>query len=239
MPWNDDDLYLLQKEVRGRLHNDAFFSDIKVMLVREGIDVEKVAADIGPHSKRNGKTGACAIVLMPTVKGREGEAPGPLLNVEVNVQVIESREFNNLASVGTGKSAERIGSNVLNILDMYAPSFGSSVMTAAGKLPMRPYETGVDDWVSYLVTLDFPLALGRTAKVARPGVSFNGGEITLSCVTSGAAIYYTTDGEYPGPECDTATLYTVPFSPGPSSVLVAAYKADHIPSNPLAFELLV
>ena len=39
--------------------------------------------------------------------------------------------------------------------------------------------------------------------------------VTLTCATAGAAIWYTTDGSYPGSNaaaCPTALLYSVPFA---------------------------
>lgn len=61
--------------------------------------------------------------------------------------------------------------------------------------------------------------------------------IALNCATSGAAIYYTTDGTYPTPE--NGTLYSAPFTEPDDGTLVraAAYKAGLNPGDCLEFTI--
>jgi hypothetical protein len=232
MSWNDTDLLLLQEDAHARLENEPFFADIKVMLRRDGVTADDVAREIGPNQKKAGKTGACAIVLMPVFLKPEGESPGPVLRTRLSVQVIESRQFNNLASVGTRKSAEQIATNVLNLLHLYTPFHIGQTLTA-GENPLTPVDIEDNaDWVSYRADLELHIGLTRTDKVANPDVSIALGLITLTCATPGAAIYYTLDQSYPGAANSNAVLYAGPFDPGAATVLRAvAYKSDSIPSD--------
>jgi hypothetical protein len=71
---------------------------------------------------------------------------------------------------------------------------------------------------------------------ANPTISPDGGtfyhdqSVTLICATSGATIYYTTDGITP--PTDLSTLYTVPFTiSSPATVKAIAYHPVLLPSN--------
>ncbi len=56
--------------------------------------------------------------------------------------------------------------------------------------------------------------------VATPVIVQNAGEVTITCATAGAAIYFTTDGTTPSPF--NGTRYTAPFTPGPCVVKAKA-----------------
>lgn len=60
---------------------------------------------------------------------------------------------------------------------------------------------------------------------------FAASTLTLTCATSGASIYYTTDGSYPTPA--HGTLYTAPFSSPPVGTVIraAAYKTGLNPGD--------
>lgn len=235
--WNDDLLFEGQTEIKARLENDAFFSDIKVMSKREGVTENDVAVAVGPNSKKADKTGACCIVLMPNIPETEGESPGPSITIEFGVQVIEARAHNNLASVGTRKPAEQIAANVLNLLHLYSPFHLGQVLVSS-KTPIAAFDTGVAGWTSYIVTVRMQTGFTRTNKVGNPSSSSGGGLITLTCATPDAAIYYTLDGSYPGPANANATLFTVPFNPGAAPLLRAvAYRTNFIPSDSASWDI--
>jgi hypothetical protein len=235
--WNDNIFYLLQTDVKERLENDAFFSDVKVLLKRDGVTEQEVEIATGPQSKKAGKTGACCIVIMPEIPDTEGEGPGPSFPIEISVQVVEAPATNDLASVGTGKKAERIAFNVLNLLHLYSPFHLGSTLVSR-KRPIRPFEIGRSDWVSYLVSLEMRSSCDRTNKVANPNISVVGTTVSLTCATVGAFIYYTTDGSYPGAANAEAVLYAAPFEAAPGTMVRAvAYLANFIPSDSVAGDL--
>lgn len=231
-----DQLLALQTSVKARLDNDAFFSDITVMLARAGVTEKDVDAATGPNKAKNGKTGACCIVTMPIYLAREGESPGPVLLTGISVQVIEARINNALASVGTGKSAELIADNVLNLLDLCR--FYDMQTLMAAKRPLVPFETKRVDWTSYLVNFEIMRGLARTDRVANPEMSSAGGLITITCATAGASIYYTLNDTFPGSANSNAVLYSGPFNPGAATLARAvAYKSSYIPSDEIAYHV--
>ena len=63
----------------------------------------------------------------------------------------------------------------------------------------------------------------------RPSISVSGGNITITCTTEGATIYYTTDGS---PATSTSTVYTRPFAKGDATTFRAiATKDGYITSS--------
>ena len=63
----------------------------------------------------------------------------------------------------------------------------------------------------------------------RPSISVSGGNITITCTTEGATIYYTTDGS---PATSTSTVYTGPFAKGDATTFRAiATKDGYITSS--------
>lgn len=62
---------------------------------------------------------------------------------------------------------------------------------------------------------------------AAPTVSYENGMLTLSCATTGAAIYYTTDGSTPTAK---STLYTGSFTPETNTAKCIAVLSGHLDS---------
>lgn len=238
MSWNDTLLEDAQEDVKARLENDTFFADIPVLLQRKGDIESDVENALGVLNEKSGKCGICAVVLMPEVEAPDGELPGPELTVIQSVQIIERPIINQDALSGTGKSAERVALNVANLLHRYiAFHLGWTMM--AHRKPIRPLgsEPGL---VQYLVVVLFRTGLTRTNQVRQPEAAKTGSNlITLTCATYGAAIYYTTDGSYPGPANSAATLYSAPFTPASGVTLVraGATKTGYIPSNTIAVDI--
>jgi hypothetical protein len=231
--WNDNLLTVLQEDIAGRLDNDSFFVDVPVLEARKGIVDSDIEMALGSLNSKGGKAGAVVIVLMPEVDAPEGETPGPQIEVVQSIQVITRPLVNaDTEAGGTGKDAESIALNVLNLLHRYiSQRIGHVIM--ADPRPIRPITAQGE--VQYMVVVRLRTGLDRTAKVRTPAVYVDDDSITLTCPTADAAIYYTIDGSYPGPANPQAALYSVPFTLPPETtevmLLVVAYKADHIPSD--------
>jgi hypothetical protein len=82
-------------------------------------------------------------------------------------------------------------------------------------------------FVEYAVVMKTAFGVGAVDKVATPGAEVAGASLTLSCATSGAAIYYTLDGSYPGPGNAEAVLYAgaVTLAAGVFTLRAAGHKA--------------
>ena len=228
----------LQEDVKARLENDPYFSDITVLLQRRGNIESDVMQALGTLNEKTGKLGACCVVLMPETEAPEGEnLPGPPIEIVISLQVIEQTTMNeDTANGGTGKSAESIANVALNLLHRYIPYLLGNVLVADRK-PIRPVQA--EGVVMYLVTLRLRTGLDNSDKVLTPQLSEGGGSITITCGTLGASIYYTTDGSYPGPANATATLYTAPFATPVAGTVIrhAASKTGLIPSDTAASEI--
>jgi hypothetical protein len=102
-------------------------------------------------------------------------------------------------------------------------------------------EAVLDRKVIYRITMTVEITADRKDKVATPQISASGASITLTCATSGAACYYTTDESFPGPGNAAALLYSTPFTlaSGTHLLRVAAHKTGSACSDAVMAELTV
>lgn len=220
-----------QEDIHGRLAADTYFADLPVLLARKGVtdsDIEIALSTL--NAGGTGKIGAVAVVLMPTLRAEPDNVPAPVYVVQHTVQVIEDPLFSQDATSGVLKSAEEIAHRVRLLLNWFNPG-GAGSLAFDG---MDPAE--VKSGVSYLVRFSRRTGDDELARVATPVVSADSASapatVTLTCATSGAAIYYTTDGSYPSSANDDATLYSTPFSqPTAATIRAAAEKSGLQQSN--------
>jgi hypothetical protein len=84
----------------------------------------------------------------------------------------------------------------------------------------------------YRVKFRLRLSRSQTVKVQQPVISENSGVITLTCLTSGAQIYYTLDESFPGRSNPVAVLYSGSFTVDVGTVInAAAYLDGSTPSH--------
>lgn len=224
----------LQEDVKARLDNADYFSDVTVLLQRQGNIDNEVQRALSVLNEKAGKMGACVIVLMPETEAPEENLPGPPIEIVLSVQVIEVDTFNaDTDNGGTGKDAESLANHVLSLLHHYAAYLLGGILVA-DKKPIRPIK--VDNGVSYIVTVRLRTGLNSTNKVRTPELTNEADMITLTCATAGATIHYTLDGSYPGPMNAQAIEYTVPFAEPVAGTRIryAASKTDLIPSDTAA-----
>ncbi|MDD2763486.1 MAG: chitobiase/beta-hexosaminidase C-terminal domain-containing protein [Opitutaceae bacterium] len=225
-----DPIVLDQTDIAARLAADDFFADIPVILERKGITENDIEVALGSLNQQSGKAGAVAIVLMPSLRPAGPSAPGPEYRVAPAVQVIEMPLIN-LGDTGTGKFVEQIAARVRQLIHYWSPGRGY-VFDFAGQDPINARE-GLR---SYAVNF---LRLGqddRGPKVGNVLISPDEGvapvEVTLSCPTAGAAMWYTLDGSAPTPSNPAAQLYAAPFNVATAATLrAAAFAAGLDASN--------
>ena len=83
-----------------------------------------------------------------------------------------------------------------------------------------------DYFPTIVTTYDIP-------ECEKPVITISGGNVTITSVTEGAVIHYTTDGT---PATSSSTVYTEPFAKGSSTTFRAiATKAGYVNSNEAAF----
>lgn len=228
-----DPLEYAQEMFAGRLAADPYFADIAVLQQRKGVTDDDIRQALGTLNAKAGKLGACVVVLMPSLQPKNGNAPSPIYNIRLVVQVIDLPLFN-LGESGTGKTCEQIAQRVRQLCHLLSTGEKTSWIWA-GSDPL-PVEEGSN---SYGVAFTRESGDPHLPKVANVKSEATGPtSIALSCATAGATIRYTLDGSYPYENNTAAVLYTEPIAIlEPCTLLAVAEAADHLASNLLKASL--
>ena len=221
-----DALQQLQLDAHARLEGESAFTYVPLYVSRPRSEddalqiVSDIDAALAGLTTKAGKSGLAVIVLLPIAEVPEPDVPGPQLELILTLRVIEL-PLVNMGATGTGITAEQCALNILQSLHLW--NRGTQVLTADRKAIMPRAEDGK---ISYEVKLRQRQGMSMQAKCARPAIANSSGVITLSCGTSGAALWCTTDGSTPAASNAAATLYTEPFEIAPGLELrVMATKA--------------
>ena len=206
----------VQPDVCNKLLSEAWFENIAVFKVREKrLDTEVNKALAGLKSS-NGKSGATIEVLMPTLKGAEQDTPGPVCTLEQKFMVKEQPTVN-MGQNGTGLSVEQIAVQIAQTFQLF---FLGGAMQGFYVAPVfyKYVDGGAESpFIVVEVTLHATFVLTAVTRTVGPSVSTadSGGNVTVTLTDNqpggGSAIYYTTDGSFPGAGNPAANLYAAPF----------------------------
>lgn len=224
-------------ELAAALEGDDYFDDIPVIVAEEGSVAQQLARKQAVINSKGGHRGAGVIVL-PTLADdlKPNVRFGPM-TLYPTFQCIENLELNR-DSNGTGKPVRKIGRRIRDVIKQYQIQG-----LIANLAPETPCITPIDltrelgDLVkSCLVRftcLECPS--DSMAFVAMPSGAVAAGQVTLSCPTAGAAIWFTTDGKAPLPPAkradSTAQLYAGAFASAGEIVRARAFIAGAMPSG--------
>lgn len=178
---------------------EPYFSDIEVIRVDEKELDSRIEVAIG-------KIGLCVLILTPECKVAHPDTPGPFWDIDCICQVWENTIINRSSS-GTGKEASEVAEYIAATVHQ-KPAPGDNVFAHKGINLVAKQE------ILLVYDVGFSRAGGielDVTQAATPGLVDNAGEITLTCSTVGASIFYTTNGKTPGPQATGATLYSAPF----------------------------
>ena len=218
----------LQLDCAARLNADPFFANIEVVVMRpriEGSFVEiqtRVDQVIGCERKKNGKGGAAVQILMPLADGRDPDAPGPRLDFSI-VARVQEHPILNMGPTGTKYSCEEIALRALQLLHHFNPGFGAILVAAKDALTPSDRFPGK---ITIDVRVTQQTGIGGVPKATRPVITAAGLSFTLSSLTVDAALYYTTDGSYPGAGNAAAMLYSGPVTLAAAATVRASAQAD-------------
>lgn len=228
----DDILDDLQTDAYQRLLNEPFFEDIIILLQRKGVTQSDVETALTVFNEQSGKkAGACVIVMMPEVGSDANASRRPDSVAILRVECITIPIINDDETQGTTKQASKIALNVRESLHLYFSGLTRCTLHQSAT-PIVPPNDPNDGEVTMIVTMEASFATGRAYKCATPAASAELSALTITCATSGASIYYTTDGSYPGAENAEASIYTTPLAITDSMIIRAvAYKTGYAPSN--------
>lgn len=190
---------------------------------------EQIEQVLGGLAQKNGKGGIVCIVMMPDAKPY-GDGTGEALELTVIVRIIEDRMINE-GDTGTGITSAQLMQHLKQVLNRRA---------LRGSYVMRPAERGAmeeislpDDRKANELRMTLTRSAERLAKVARPLVSIDTGVMTASCTTVDAAIWWSGDSSWPGPQNAASWLYENPvvLSDEITEVRVVAYEPTMQPSD--------
>lgn len=193
----------LEADAYGILRATASLADAQIVRADEGLTEADVAQMLVTLSGTE-KQGLGIVVLQAEIDKAERNQPGPPLRAVVSIQVIESVIINRGAS-GTAIKASTAALRVLNAL--HHQRVGNRQLYAE-KNPVEPLPMP-EGLVSYTVTL-YSEANGGTTTGRVRQLQFSldeNGDLVIESATAGAAIYYTTDGSFPGASNAEAILY--------------------------------
>src|SRR5580658_10741561 len=213
----------VQPDVYYKLLTEPWFANIAIFKVREKRLDTEVNRALAGLAGRNGKGGASIEVLMPTLKSALPDTPGPVCTLEQKFIVKEQPTVNQGAN-GTGLSVEQIAVNIAQTFQLFflggpmqgfytAPTF-YEYLSAPGDAPFIPLA----------VTLRATFALTALTRTLVPAASAAAETVTLTDQQpgGGSALYYSTDGSFPGSGNPNAILYSTPFTVASGTVVRAA-----------------
>lgn len=203
----------LRDDVAARLASDAWVRD-SIPVLSEGarlpdgkpVSVESIEMALAKGGALlggvSGKQGACIVVMMPAFGAGDADIPGPDGDITIEIQCYHREIYVDANKGGAGKTAEQTGITVANLLHHYMPDGlpgvqGPWLVIAPGVEYVGRDET--NGTVSYRIRLRLSASLGRSSHVATPTHTLATGNITLSCATTGAEIWWTQNLTYPGP----------------------------------------
>jgi hypothetical protein len=209
-----------QDDFAGRMAVDPYFSQIATFVQHKGVTENDIQTALAVLNQNGGKLGACVIVLMPVIVPDPKDGIGIEYFIQETLQVIEQPIFN-LGPTGTQKNAEEIAEYLRGLLRVFTTGLGGTYVFD-GMEPI-PRDAGQ---ISYGVKFKRLSRDARPAKVATPILSSNSpsapANVTITCATAGAGIWYTLDGTYPSSVNPSATHYTAPFNQGSACTVRAA-----------------
>jgi len=194
----------IKQSIADALLGDPFFANIPVMpIVANEIQTQLQEGQYRAHP-------LTVFVDWISLHNSDVQTPGPWFNNGAFIiEVLELPSMND-----TGVDVDEVAENVANILQMnQLDSDNTVVVDGITKLDN-------DEWQrnSRLVAVSFPFGfkprnIPQIAPVVISPLTQGNQSVLLSCVTPGAAIFYTLDGSYPAPRNPAARFYgvTVPL----------------------------
>lgn len=178
--------------------------------------------------QRNGKAGTAIIVFLPDVALESAQNMSLPLRLKWKLRVVENQMFNE-STGGTGLASSRLALHVAQLMQTRAFRGGNPLRCDPAK---AIEEISLPGYLVHEINGEVTVRAAARAKCAMPVPAQTEGTLTLSCGTSGARIYYTLDGSYPGSGNEDALLYEAPLTLATGvHELRAAAEADDLQAS--------
>lgn len=212
----------LQEDVAARLSGNAAFAYVPVVMMNPrsadelAIIESKLDEILMGFIEKDGKSGLAALVLVPEPYGRDPDVPGPQLDIEITVRIVENPLINRVEG-GVQVTPDDLALKVLGLLHQWMP-FGTNACYADERGAL--VQVQIKDRIAWDAKVKVSEGLTPITCASMPRITVVDDLVTMTAA-DGVAIYYTTDGSLP--TAATGTLYTVPFAlTTPGSVWVRA-----------------
>jgi hypothetical protein len=216
-----DLLLQLQQDLTDKLNSEETFQYNAAASLRGQVIRQEIERRLPHLTAKNGRKGCGILVRMPAIRGLQPNVASPQGEVLVAIDVVEAPEIN-FNPGGTQLTAEEVARGVRSVLHQFAIE-GKILLYQDEKAiePVAGLEKEYPGCLGYRVLLRGRMSEPPAAKCALPAISAPAQTVTLTSPDSGAAIYYTTDGSFPGAgnAGGTAALYTGPFTVGGGTVV--------------------
>lgn len=215
-----------QVDIEAKLLSEDELATINVISQRKLLSSSEAKVSEVWSTARGGKIGTGIMVGMPYLDNERGETGMSEANLCVPLFMFEHPDTAQTTDLGSGKTAEELGLISRRLLRGFGIEGKNISFFTEGKslTPAAPPKD-IEDVICYQLLIKAVLVQAVAVRCAIPSISEAALTVTLTNQTSGATIYYTIDGSFPGSGNAAAIAYTVPFLVTSGTVVRwAAYK---------------
>lgn len=170
-----------------------------------------------------GKCGNGVLVLEPYANSQEQGVSGAIFDWVFPIACMELPVVNDDATVGDGRTAYRLAQLVIDVAHIHADDLYGTLRVMQKAISDED-QFELPGCVGKRVEFHITGKSTRTPAVNTITISQSGEQITLSCSSIGASIYYTQDGSWPSNSTKinpATTLYTAPFTTSTGTIIRA------------------
>lgn len=221
----------LQADITAKLLSEPALATVNILNLRKLLTSSEVPGAAIWMTARGNKLGTGVLVGMPYIDGDKPQAGDNGITIKVPVRCFELPDLAQGGS-GPGLTAEEIALTCRRLLRGMVCEPLTALTTEGRSIEPDDMPKEHEGVLQYALTVQARLGVGTDARCAVPTISEAALTVTLTPVTSGSSIYYTTDDTFPGPGNAAATLYSAPLAVDSGTVVrFAAYKSGLSGSN--------